>query len=54
MVWGTGYPGHHRQKHRWPTLSEEIRLIREGLPFSSDAGQGFILGGTAARIWDLR
>ncbi len=20
MVWGTGYPGHHRLKHNWPTL----------------------------------
>ena len=20
-VWGTGYPGHHRQKHNWPHFS---------------------------------
>ena len=29
-VWGTGYPGHHRQKHNWPSLAQELQLIREG------------------------
>ena len=53
MVWGTGYPGHHRVKHQWPTLQDELRLVREGLPFLSAAEQDRILGGTAAEIWNL-
>jgi len=52
-VWGTGYPGHHRQKHNWPSLAQELQLIREGLPFLTDKEQERILGGTAAQIWDL-
>ena len=54
MVWGTGYPGHHRLKHNWPTLDQELRLVREGLPFLTDAQQERILGGTAAEIWGLK
>jgi predicted TIM-barrel fold metal-dependent hydrolase len=53
MVWGTGYPGHHRTKHHWLSLQDELRLVREGLPFLSAAQQEQILGGTAARIWNL-
>ena len=53
MVWGTGYPGHHRVKHNWPTLDQELRLVREGLPFLTEAQRERILGGTAAEIWDL-
>ena len=52
-VWGTGYPGHHRQKHNWPSLARELQLIREGLPFLTDNDQEQILGGTAAQIWNL-
>ncbi|MDP6652189.1 MAG: amidohydrolase family protein [Gammaproteobacteria bacterium] len=54
MMWGTGYPGHHRLKHNWPTLEQELRLIREGLPFLSDDERARILGGTAAEIWALK
>ncbi len=54
MVWGTGYPGHHRLKHKWPTLDQELRLVREGLPFLTDAQRERILGGTAAEIWGLK
>ena len=53
MVWGTGYPGHHRQKHGWPPLHEELRLIREGLPFLTEEDKDRILGGTAQEIWNL-
>jgi predicted TIM-barrel fold metal-dependent hydrolase len=53
MMWGTGYPGHHRLKHNWPPLSQELQLIREGLPFLTPAEIDQILGGTAARIWGL-
>ncbi len=52
-MWGTGYPGHHRVKHNWPTLADELRLIREGLPFLTEADKDRILGGTAAQIWNL-
>ncbi len=52
-IWGTGYPGHHREKHNWPSLAQELQLIREGLPFLTDNDQERILGGTAAQIWDL-
>lgn len=52
-VWGTGYPGHHRLKHRWPSLADELRLIREGLSFLTDVDRARILGETAARIWKL-
>jgi predicted TIM-barrel fold metal-dependent hydrolase len=53
MVWGTGYPGHHRVKHHWPTLDQELRLVREGLPFLSQRQRDQILGGAAAAIWRL-
>ena len=53
MVWGTGYPGHHRLKHNWPSLEQELRLIREGIPFLSDDNRKHILGGTATKIWNL-
>jgi len=52
-IWGTGYPGHHRVKHNWPTLADELRLIDEGLPFLTAADKDRILGGTAAEIWHL-
>lgn len=52
-IWGTGYPGHHRTKHNWLPLSDEIRLIREGLPFVTPADADRILGGTAVALWGL-
>ena len=52
-LWGTGYPGHHRVKHKWPPLAEELRLIREGLPFLSASAQSKILGENAAVLWRL-
>jgi len=50
-MWSTGYPGHHRAKHGWPTLAEELRFTREGLPFLTDEDKKRILGGTAAKVW---
>ena len=50
-IWGTGYPGHHRTKHNWLTLADEIRLIREGLPFVSARDAEKILGETAVKLW---
>jgi len=52
-MWGTGYPGHHRVKHEWPALADELRLVREGLDFLSSAAVHRILGGTAAEVWGL-
>ncbi len=52
-IWGTGYPGHHRTKHNWLSLADEIRLIREGLPFVSARDADQILGGTAVALWRL-
>ncbi len=52
-IWGTGYPGHHRQKHNWLSLADELRLIREGLPFLSASDVDAILGQTAAALWRL-
>jgi len=52
-IWGTGFPNHHREKHHWPTLADELRLIREGLPFLTEKDQAAILGDTAAALWRL-
>lgn len=52
-LWGTGYPGHHRVKHNWPTLADELRLIREGVPFFAARDVDHILGETAAAVWSL-
>jgi L-fuconolactonase len=52
-VWGTGYPGHHRTKHNWLSLADEIRLIREGLPFVNAESAELILGKTAVALWRL-
>ena len=52
-IWGTGYPGRHRTKHNWLPLADEIRLIREGLPFVTPRDADRILGGTAVALWRL-
>lgn len=52
-VWGTGFPGHHRTKHNWPTLADELRLIREGLPFLTSTDKDNIFSNTAVNIWNL-
>ena len=52
-LWGTGYPGHHRTKHNWLSLADELRLVREGFSFLSADQCEQILGRTAAMVWDL-
>ena len=52
-LWGTGYPGHHRTKHNWHTLADELRLIGEGLPFLTELQKEYILGGTARDLWRI-
>ena len=50
MMWGTGYPGHHRTKHKWPTLGEELQFIRD-IPWLTEAEKARVLGGTAQQVW---
>ena len=52
-MWGTGYPGHHREKNNWLSLSDELRLCREGYTFLTENQQDRLLGGTAAELWKL-
>ena len=52
-LWGTGYPGHHRTKHNWLSLADELRLVREGFDFLTGSQRDRILGGTAAEVWGL-
>jgi L-fuconolactonase len=53
-IWGTGYPGHHRTRHNWLSLADELRLIREGLPFLTPSQAERILGETAAELFRLK
>ncbi len=53
LLWGTGYPGPARSFYGRPTLAEELALIREGIPFFTPADREKILGGNAARLWNL-
>jgi L-fuconolactonase len=52
-MWGTGYPGYHRVEHGWPTLAEELRIVREGFDWLTDSEQALLLGDNAARIWNF-
>ena len=52
-MWGTGYPGHHRIKHNWPSLERELELVRSGLPFLTASEREQILGSTAEGVWRL-
>jgi predicted TIM-barrel fold metal-dependent hydrolase len=47
LLFGTGMVGVTR---RIP-LADELRLIREDIPFFADADKEWILGGNAAKIW---
>ena len=53
LMWGTGYPGTQRVKNGWPTLADELRLVREGYDWLTDADRARVLGGTAAAVWRL-
>jgi predicted TIM-barrel fold metal-dependent hydrolase len=50
-MWGTGYPGYHRVEHGWPTLADELKLVREGFDWLTDAERKLLLGDNAARVW---
>lgn len=47
LLWGTGYPGVHRQL----PLAQELAIIREHLPFLLTDDQEWILGRTPMTIW---
>ncbi len=53
IVWGTGWPAQHRVRQNWPSLADELRLIREGLPFLTETDRERILGETAQAVWKL-
>ena len=52
-MWGTGYAGYHRTDHGWPTLADELRIVREGFDWLTAHERDLILGDNAARIWNL-
>ena len=53
LLWGTGYPGAARAAYGRPTLTDELKLVREHLPFLDEQDRHKILGENAARIWTL-
>ncbi len=53
-LWGTGYPGHHRLKHGWPSLADELRLVREGFDWLSADDQDLMLGRNPQRLFALQ
>ena len=52
-LWGTGYPGHFRVDHGWPSLDGELRIVREGFDWLTDDDRALILGENAKGIWAL-
>lgn len=53
LLWGTGYPAHHRTKHGWLSLADELRLVRTGFDFLTGPEKAKLLGDNAARVWRL-
>src|SRR5262249_43993631 len=51
LLWGTGFPGATRGEAGWPTLQEELDLIRTHLNFLTDQDRAKILGRNAAKVW---
>jgi L-fuconolactonase len=47
LLFGTGMVG----KTRRIPLADELRLIREDIPYFTEADKPWILGGNAARVW---
>ena len=50
-LWGTGYPGYHREKHGWLSLADELRLVRDGFDWLTDSERDMLLGGTAVKVY---
>ena len=53
VLWGTGFPGNLRQVYGWPSLADELELIRHGLPFLRPNERDRILGGNATALRGL-
>jgi len=53
LLWGTGFPGATRAQAGRPSLADELRLVREGIPFFSDEEREKILGRNAVRLWSF-
>ena len=51
-LWGTGFPGHLRLAYGWPSLADELRLVREGLDWLTATERASILGENARRLFD--
>ena len=50
-IWGTGYPGYLREKNGWISLADELRLVREGFDWLTDAEREMLLGKNAQQIY---
>ena len=50
-IWGTGYPGYLREKNGWISLSDELRLIREGFDWLTNEERETLLGDNARRVY---
>jgi predicted TIM-barrel fold metal-dependent hydrolase len=53
LLWGTGYPGAVRADFQRPTVTKELELIRQHVPFFTPQDRAKILGLNAARIWKI-
>ena len=45
------YPGHHRERHGWPSLADELRLVREGFDWLSAGERELLLGENARKLF---
>ena len=54
MMWGTGYPGSLRERYGWPSLADELRLIRDGYDWLTPSEKDLLLGGTATAVWGVQ
>ena len=52
-LWGTGYPGYHREAHGWPSLADELRLVREGFDWLSADERRLLLGENARKLFEF-
>ena len=54
LLFGTGYPGAARAAYGRPTLSREIDLIRNEIPFFTREDREKILGRNAVELWKFK
>jgi predicted TIM-barrel fold metal-dependent hydrolase len=51
LLWGTGFPGATRAQAARPSLEEELRLVRDEIPFFTPEDREKLLGRNAAKLW---